>query len=137
MQSGQTDNLGGYMRFVVVASALAIGLVGCAKRPDAIVPVDVPMAAYQNYSCERIAAEIITENETLSTLSVAQHNAATGDAVFVFLIGVPLSSVAGGDKEGKIAVSKGKIQALENVSRAKGCNAVGVTPVSEAPAAAE
>jgi len=36
-----------------------------------------------------------------------------GDAVGVFLIGVPVSSLSGSDKEGLIATSKGKVTALE------------------------
>jgi hypothetical protein len=99
-----------------------VAMAGCAKRPDAIVPVDIPMAAYQNLDCKRLAGEVIAENEKLAALSKAQNSAATGDAVGVFLIGVPMSSVTGGDKEGSIAVSKGKVQALQNASLAKGCN---------------
>jgi hypothetical protein len=33
-----------------------------------------------------------------------------------------MSSVAGGDKEGKVAVAKGKVNALESSMKAKGCN---------------
>jgi hypothetical protein len=99
-----------------------VAMTGCAKRPDAIVPVDIPMAAYSNLDCKRIAAETIAENEKLASLSKSQNSAATGDALGVFLVGVPVSSVTGGDKEGMIAVSKGKVQALQNASMAKGCN---------------
>ena len=53
------------------------------------------------------------ERNTLSTLSVQQNNAVAGDAVGVFLIGVPVSSLSGGDKAGEIAATKGKIIALE------------------------
>ena len=43
----------------------------------------------------------------------------TVDAVGVFLIGVPVSSLTGGDVSGHIAASKGKILALE--ARMTGC----------------
>jgi hypothetical protein len=56
---------------------------------------------------------LIAEQQTLASLSAAQQSAVTGDAVGVFLIGVPMSSLSGGDKEGAIAASKGKILALE------------------------
>jgi hypothetical protein len=42
-----------------------------------------------------------------------------GDAIGVFLIGVPVSSLSGGDKEGLIAAAKGKELALQN--RLLGC----------------
>lgn len=108
-------------RLVVAVAMLPI--FGCAKRPDAIVPTNIPMAAYTNLSCEEIAREIITEQATLTALSKQQNEAATGDAVGVFLIGVPMSSTFGGDKEGQLAVSKGKLQAMQSAATSKNCNA--------------
>lgn len=66
-------------------------------------------------------AHIPPEQQNLTTLSSAQNDAATGDAFSVFLIGVPLANVADGDKEGLIAVSKGKVQALERAKLSKKC----------------
>lgn len=94
----------------------------CAKRPDAIVPVDIPMAAYSNSDCQQLATELIKEQSTLASLSKQQNSAATGDAVGVFLVGVPMSSTFGGDKEGQVAVSKGKVNAIESSIKAKGCH---------------
>ncbi|GEC32430.1 hypothetical protein [Sinorhizobium fredii] len=107
------------IRYIMLASALAIG--SCAKRPDAIVPVDIPMAAYSNQSCEGLAQELLKEQNDLASLSKQQNQAATGDAVGVFLIGVPMSSTFGGDKEGQLAVSKGKVNAIESSIKSKGC----------------
>lgn len=107
---------------VVLAACVAISMAGCAKRPDAIVPVDIPMAAYSNLDCEALARELVTERATLASLSEQQSSAATGDAVGVFLAGVPLSSTFGGDKEGQVAVSKGKVNAIESAIKAKGCS---------------
>lgn len=44
----------------------------------------------------------------LAALEKQQSSAATGDALGVFLIGVPTTSLTGGDKAGEIAVEKGK-----------------------------
>jgi len=107
------------IRYVVLASLLAA--TSCAKRPDAIVPVDIPMAAYTGSSCPVLAAELVKEQENLAAVSKAQNDAATGDAVGVFLIGVPTSSTFGGDKEGQVAVAKGKVQAIQNAMRSKNC----------------
>lgn len=110
------------MTYKIVRVGLCLAaLSGCAKRPDAIVPVDIPIAAYANLDCKQIADEIVKENGNLAALSKAQNDAATGDAVGVFLIGVPMSSVVGGDKEGQIAVTKGKVLSLDSASKAKGC----------------
>ncbi|RCS21352.1 hypothetical protein DUT91_24725 [Phyllobacterium salinisoli] len=105
----------------LTALALSASLVACAKRPDAIVPVDIPMAAYTNLRCAELAQELIKERNNLAALSKQQNQAATGDAVGVFLLGVPASSTFGGDKEGQVAVSKGKVNAIESAAKSKGC----------------
>ncbi|WEX91780.1 hypothetical protein PZN02_006102 (plasmid) [Sinorhizobium garamanticum] len=107
------------IRYVLLASTLAVA--SCAKRPDAIVPVDIPMAAYSNQSCEGLAQELLKEQANLAAVSKQQNQAATGDAVGVFLVGVPMSSTFGGDKEGQVAVSKGKVNAIESSIKSKGC----------------
>ena len=105
---------------LIVIASLAL-LAGCAKRPDAISPVAIPNEAYMSYSCERLNTELQSERNTLTALSSAQNSAATADAVGVFLVGLPISSLSDGDKEGLIAVSKGKIQAMDIVKSTKGC----------------
>lgn len=111
------------MKVYFVAAIAAFAVVSsCAKRPDAIVATDIPMAAYTNLSCPEIAQEIIKENETLAALSKQQNSAANGDMIGVALVGVPASSTFGGDKEGLIANSKGKINAMQAASKSKGCS---------------
>ncbi|KQS89825.1 hypothetical protein [Rhizobium sp. Leaf386] len=117
------------MKFRILTLAIALAAAGCAKRPDAIVPVDIPMAAYGNMDCAQLAQEYLNEQNNLAALSKQQNQAATGDAVGVFLVGVPASSLTGGDKEGQIAVSKGKVNAVESSLKAKGCN-VPATPTA-------
>lgn len=109
------------MKKLILAAATLAALSSCAKLPDAIVPVDIPMAAYQNQNCQQLGQELIKEQQNLATISKAQTDAANGDAFGVFLVGVPMSSVAGGDKEGQVAVAKGKVQAIENTLKSKGC----------------
>lgn len=106
----------------IVYPVLAIALLsGCAKRPDAIVPVAMPSETYAGFECDQLNKSLITERNTLATLSSAQNSAANADAIGVFLVGVPVASLTDGDKEGLIAVAKGKIQALESAKISKGC----------------
>lgn len=109
------------MKTRLMVLALGLAVVGCAKRPDAIVPADIPMAAYTNQACPSLAQELVKEQQNLATVSKAQNDAATGDAVGVFLVGVPMSSTFGGDKEGQVAVAKGKVQAIQSAMKSKGC----------------
>jgi hypothetical protein len=105
---------------LLIVSALAV-LGGCAKRPDAIAPTAFPAETYANLKCQEINNNLIMEKGTLATLSASQNSAANADAVGVFLVGIPLASLTDGDKEGLIAVTKGKIQALEAAKVRKGC----------------
>lgn len=113
------------MKLKGVFSAILLGLLSasCAKGPDAITPASIPLAAYTGSSCSNLRKELITEKATLDALESAQRSAATGDAVGVFLLGVPLASATGGDKAGDVAVSKGKVQAIELAMKSKGCRA--------------
>ncbi len=79
------------------------------------------MAAYTNLGCPALVQELLKEQNTLAALSKQQNQAATGDAVGVFLIGIPASSTFGGDKEGQVAVSKGKVNAIISAIMSKGC----------------
>jgi hypothetical protein len=72
----------------------------------------MPVNAYAGLSCD----QLVTEHRRSSAAL-----AATGDAVGVFLIGVPVSSLSGGDKEGLVAQHKGEIVAIEGAMRARQC----------------
>lgn len=109
------------MNKLAVFSLILVVIGGCAKRPDAIVPVDIPMASFSGMSCPELARELVAEQEKLAALSKSQNKAATGDAIGVFLVVVPVGSLVGGDKEGEISVSKGKVLAIENSMRQRAC----------------
>lgn len=109
------------MNKLAIFGLALVALSGCAKRPDAIVPVDIPMAAFSGMSCPALARELVAEQEKLAALSKTQNKAATGDAIGVFLVIVPVGSLVGGDKEGEISVSKGKVLAIENSIRQRSC----------------
>jgi hypothetical protein len=95
-----------------LALVLALVVSACAQSPSAIPPVSMA-GAYDDISCDRARQMLAAERTTLASLSAAQQGAVTGDAVGVLLIGVPMSSLSGGDKAGEIGLSKGKIAAFE------------------------
>lgn len=96
-------------------------IAACAKSPDKIAAVEVGANAYAQYSCSQLQAEELTITQDLANLSAAQQNAASNDALGVFLLGLPLSSMSGNDKEALIAVAKGKIQAIDRQQLARKC----------------
>lgn len=105
-------------RVILPLAALPL-LAACAQSPDSIPPAAMPSAMYAATSCTEAAVERTRVASSLASLEAQQRSAVAGDAVGVFLIGVPVSSLAGGDKEGLIAVEKGKSLALD--ARLAGC----------------
>lgn len=106
---------------LITAAALVVISTACAKRPDAIAAVDIPATAYTHLDCIALSQESLKLQQALSELAKQQTKAADGDAIGVFLIGVPLSSAGGADKEALIATTKGKIAAVENAARQNSC----------------
>lgn len=90
-----------------------IALSACAERPDAIAATPMPAGMYSHLSCNNARAERTQVQSNLNAMSAAQDQAATSDAVGVFLIGIPWSSLSGKDKAGQIATEKGKLLSLD------------------------
>ena len=84
------------MKLLAFTASVVATLAGCATPPERI-------AGYPNAGpCTA------SDRQHLALLSNQQSKAATGDALGVFLIGVPVSSLAGGDHETEIAILKGR-----------------------------
>lgn len=121
------------MRIWKLAAVGAVVVVaGCAKNPEAIVPMSMPANAYTGLSCDQLAVEFQKTATALRAVETDQRQAVAGDAVGVFLIGVPMSSLTGGDKEGAIAQHKGEVIAIQASQRAQGCQVS--EPLPAAPA---
>lgn len=101
------------MHKITIIAVAATALAGCAQGPDSIAPAAMPGGMYDGLSCQQAAAEYHNVSQTLAALEGRQRGAVAGDAVGVLLIGVPVSSLTGGDKAGLIALEKGKKLGLE------------------------
>lgn len=98
------------MRYL--ATIVLLSLAACAQNPDNIAAVDIGPNPYLAFSCTELAQEELALTQALADLSAQQRRAASGDAVGVFLLGLPISSMAGGDQETQIAVTRGRLNAL-------------------------
>lgn len=104
---------------LLAATALA---TACAKAPENIAAIEMDTATYQRLSCRSLATEEVKITAELNALSASQKSAASSDALGVFLLGLPLSSMSGNDKEALISVAKGRLDAIDTVQASKGCS---------------
>ena len=109
------------MKLQAISVIALLCLSACAKPPSSIAPAYVSDAGYKTMSCDQLAAELTRVNAQLPSLEQQQKNAATGDAVGVFLVGIPVSSLGGGDVEGQIARLRGERQTVQSTMIAKSC----------------
>lgn len=106
-------------RLAILAAAAAVS--ACAKNPESIAPLVLPTTAYMHMDCKELNETYGRSARALTDVERTQRQAVTGDAVGVFLIGVPLSSLAGADNEGTVALRKGELLAIDQVQQNKGC----------------
>ncbi|MFU0507384.1 hypothetical protein [Pseudaminobacter sp. NGMCC 1.201702] len=106
---------------LIAAAFVASVLVGCAKNPESITPMAMPVNAYSGLNCGQLTAEHQRSAAALTAVEAQQRQAVTGDAVGVFLIGVPMSSLTGADKEGMVAQHKGELIAIKAAQRSAKC----------------
>lgn len=127
-------------RIYIAASIAALSiLAGCASRPSGIAPLSVDASEYYHLSCSEAKSELETTRQQEVALSRKQNNAATGDAVGVFFLLVPVGSVFGSDVEGELALAKGQVRALETTVKKQCREEAAAAEVAEsaAPVAVE
>lgn len=109
------------MKVAVVGLALLVFVSGCAKRPESIAPSYVSYLTYESLSCKQIAEEQARVDAAYVVAAKQQNDAATGDAVGVFFIGMPTSTLSGGNIAPQIANLKGQQEALHQAALRKRC----------------
>lgn len=101
---------------IVMLMLVALFISSCTSRPESIAPVSISALEYKGMPCVETQQTLSLERTRLASLSTKQNGAATGDALGVFLLGLPVAKIMGQDVEGEIALSKGKVQALERAA---------------------
>ena len=96
-----------------IAALVIMVFVGCASRPGSIAPVSVSALEYAALTCEETQQALLVERAKLSSVSGKQNATANADMIGVFMLGLPVGKIVGADVEGEVALSKGKVQALE------------------------
>ncbi|UJQ95240.1 hypothetical protein [Mariluticola halotolerans] len=109
------------MKTLVCLAVTALIVTGCAKRPETIAPAYVSEVTYSHLDCGQLAKEQQQLNHAYTTAAQAQNDAATGDAVGVLFLGLPTSTLSGGNIAAQIADLKGRQQAVQQVMISKKC----------------
>ena len=109
------------MRLVIFAATLPLFVAACAKPPSAIAPSYVSEVPYRSYTCDQLGEELQRLNAAYTVTAQAQEDARTGDAWGVFLLGVPTSTLSGGNVAHEVASLKGQIAAVQKTIIAKNC----------------
>ena len=96
----------------IAITLAALLIAGCVSRASSIAPVAIPSANYKGLSCDETKLALEQQRARMYALTEKQNNAATGDAVGVFFLLLPVGSIFGADKEGELAQAKGEVLAL-------------------------
>ncbi|MGV8855041.1 MAG: hypothetical protein ACOH2L_10355 [Devosia sp.] len=107
-----------------IAFGATIMLFGCAKAPESIAPSYVSEIPYQSYSCNQLGQEKVRLEQAYSVTAKAQSDARTGDAWGVFLIGMPTSTLSGGNVAAEVASLKGQMVAVDKSMITKNCKSL-------------
>ena len=114
------------MRPIILATAAALALAGCATSPDQITASSVSPALYSGMDCRQITAEAQRINSRLANITGAQESRANRDtamtAVTLLLFWPAAFAIgAGQDHAAEIAQLRGEAEALSHAARARGC----------------
>lgn len=118
------------MKIVLALTAIAAVslLSGCAKAPESIAPSYVSEVPYQSYSCQQLGEERARLEVAYASTAKAQNDARTGDAWGVFLLGMPTSSLSGGNVAAEVASLKGQMVAVDKSIITKSCRSLPAAP---------
>ncbi|MFT8898382.1 MAG: hypothetical protein ABF968_15700, partial [Acetobacter sp.] len=98
-----------------------VALAACAASPESIQPAYVSSMMYEPYSCSQLYQEEARLQAALASVSKQQHDARSGDAWGVALLGLPVSSFSGKNVASQVAEVKGNMNAVQEAEIHKNC----------------
>ncbi len=108
------------MKNTVSVALMTVALAACANRPESIRASFVSHEKFAHLDCAALATRMGDTRAELDKFSKMQDSKATGDAVGVFLLGVPFSKLSG-DHEGDVARLKGEVEAIDTAQVKNKC----------------
>jgi len=117
------------MRTIAVVAAVA-AVSACAAKPESIAASYVSEVSYQHWTCQQLGEETHRLSAAYAVAAKQQEQARSNDVAGVILIGLPVSSLSGGNIAPEIARLKGEQEAVRKAMITKTCQ----MPVAPAPA---
>lgn len=108
---------------VLAAATVGLLLSACATSPGRIQPLSVSPLIYRSKTCDEVAELMAKTDASLQEMVVRQNRARRTDTIGVIMLGLPMGSITGKDREAEVARLKGEKIALEQAAREKGCTA--------------
>ncbi len=103
-------------------SLIILGLLaGCAASPEAISAAYISPTTYDDWSCDKLALEARRLDAAYASAAAQQKKARTNDTVGIILLGLPVSSMSGGNVAPQIADLKGRKNTLEQTQITNNC----------------
>lgn len=96
-------------------------LAACAKSPESIPAAYVSPLSYENLECPQIADERQRIEQALASAEQQQRKARTNDTLGVIFLGVPVSTLSGGNVADQVARLKGEQKTIRQVASQKNC----------------
>lgn len=103
-------------RLTLTLTIAALALAACATPPESVAPAPLAgaeAAQIARLSCRDAEAERRKALTLAASLEDAQRAAAEADALAVFLVGLPVASMTGGDRADALAAARGHVAALD------------------------
>ena len=100
---------------------ILVALSACAKKPETIDAAYISPTTYSSWNCNQLAAESVRVDNAYATAAGAQNKARENDTLGVIFLGLPVSTLSGGNVAVQIAQLKGHKKTLEQTQIRKGC----------------
>ena len=110
------------MRSLFLVCAVAALAAGCAKSPESIAPAYISPLGYHNLACDQLGEEGARVAAALAQVSQQQRNARTNDTIGVIFLGLPVSTLSGGNVADQVARLKGEQQTIRQVAMQNRCS---------------
>jgi len=108
------------VRFAVIIACAGL-VAGCAKSPESIQAAYISQNSYMSWDCKILDQETVNVQNAYLQAAGQQRHARTSDTIGLIFLGLPVSSLSGGNIAPEIARLKGEYQAIRKAKIAKKC----------------